>query len=175
MQVYYGQLEEDVDFAFKCDSTSETRDQIVICYPGFYALGAYRISNFFYKNKIHIFPRLISEYAHRKTGIDINPGATIDSPFFVDHGTGVVIGETTNIGKRVRVAHNVTLGALSIYDELQSKKRDPTIEDDVQINSNSTILGGDTVIGKGSIIESNVWLTKSVPPNSRVCQTKEDV
>lgn len=168
------QLEQDVDFAFQCDPASETRDQIIICYPGFYALSAYRIANYFYKNKVPVFPRLISEYAHRKTGIDINPGATIDAPFFTDHGTGLVIGETSHIGKRVRISQNVTLGAISVYKELQSQKRHPTIEDDVHIYSNCTILGGKTVIGRGSIIESNVWITRSVPPNTRVSQVKKN-
>mmetsp|Transcript_39764 Transcript_39764/g.46286 ORF Transcript_39764/g.46286 Transcript_39764/m.46286 type:complete len:294 (+) Transcript_39764:15-896(+) len=169
------QLDEDIDFALESNPSLKSRDQIIICYPGFYALSAYRISNFFYKKKVPIFPRLISEYAHRVTQMDINPGATIAAPFFPKDATGLVIGEMSHIGKRVKIGQNVTLGAIAVYKELQDQKRHPTIEDDVEICANSVVLGGKTVIGKGSIIESNVLVVKSVPPYSRVSQVKKQI
>ena len=126
------------------------------------------IAHFFWKEELPLFPRILTEYAHRKTGIDIHPGAEIQAPFFIDHGTGVVIGETTIIGKRVKIFQGVTLGATSVNKNLSNVKRHPTIEDDVIIYSNATILGGETTIGKNSIVGGNVWLLKSVAPDSQI-------
>lgn len=159
-------LDLDVTAAFQGDPAAYSREEIIITYPGFYAVCIYRIAHAFQSLNIPLLPRLMSEYAHEKTGIDIHPGAKIGESFFIDHGTGVVIGETAIIGKNVKVYQGVTLGALSVKKKLQSIKRHPTIEDDVVIYANSTILGGETVVGKGSIIGGNVWLTESVPAQS---------
>lgn len=159
-------LDTDVDAAFSGDPAAYSREEIIITYPGFYAVCIYRLAHSLYQMGVPLIPRLMCEYAHEKTGIDINPGATIGESFFIDHGTGVVIGETAVIGKNVKIYQGVTLGALSVKKKLQSKKRHPTIEDDVVIYANSTILGGDTIIGKGSIIGGNTWLTESIPPGS---------
>lgn len=166
-------LEQDIDFMYECDPSCKSRDDIIICNPGFYAISAYRIANFFYQKKIPIFARLISEYAHWKTGVDINPGATIAAPFNLVHGAGVVIGETTHIGKRVKIYQGVTLGATSVSKDLETQKRHPTIEDDVEIGENAIILGAKTVIGKGSIISENVWITKSVPAYTAITEIQK--
>jgi serine O-acetyltransferase len=137
------------------------------------AIAIYRLAHELYKLRIPIIPRIFTEHAHQITGIDIHPGAEIDSPFFIDHGTGIVIGETTKIGKNVKIYQGVTLGALSVDKSLSKVKRHPTIEDDVIIYSQSVILGGNTVIGKGCIIGGNSWLTQSVPPNSIVYSKME--
>lgn len=158
----------DADFALKTDPAAKSLNEVVICYPGFYAIAIYRIAHFFWKLELPLFPRILTEYAHRKTGIDIHPGAEIQAPFFIDHGTGVVIGETSVIGKRVKIFQGVTLGATSVNKNLSNVKRHPTIEDDVIIYSNATILGGDTVIGKNSIVGGNVWLLKSVESSSQI-------
>jgi serine O-acetyltransferase len=142
-------------------------------YPGFYAIAAYRFSHELYIMKIPILPRLISEHAHSVTGIDIHPGAKIGSGFFIDHGTGVVIGETSILGDNVKIYQGVTLGALSVAKSEANKKRHPSIEDNVIIYSGTTILGGKTVIGHDSIIGGNVWLTESVPPFSLVYHKSE--
>lgn len=159
-------LDTDVDAAFSGDPAAYSREEIILTYPGFYAVCVYRLAHVLYELKLPLLPRLMCEYAHEKTGIDINPGAKIGESFFIDHGTGVVIGETSIIGKNVKIYQGVTLGALSVKKKLQSKKRHPTIEDDVVIYANSTILGGDTVIGQGSIIGGNTWLTESIPAGS---------
>ncbi len=166
-------LYNDAKEIYEGDPAAESIDEVILAYPGFFAIAVYRIAHVLYNLKIPILPRIISEYAHQITGIDIHPGAKIGTPFFIDHGTGIVIGETTSIGSYVKIYQGVTLGALSIQKELAKKKRHPTIEDDVIIYSNAVILGGDTIIGKGSIIGGNVWLTRSIPPNSVVQHRSE--
>ncbi len=161
-------LDTDVAAAFAGDPAAYSKEEIIITYPGFYAIAVYRLAHAIHELGVPLIPRLMGEYAHEKTGIDINPGATIGESFFIDHGTGVVIGETAHIGKNVKIYQGVTLGALSVKKKLQSKKRHPTIEDDVVIYANSTILGGETVIGKNSVIGGNTWLTESVPAGSTV-------
>jgi serine O-acetyltransferase len=158
----------DVEAAFNGDPAAYSREEIIITYPGFYAICVYRLAHKLYELSVPLIPRLMSEYAHEKTGIDIHPGATIGENFFIDHGTGVVIGETSHIGKNVKIYQGVTLGALSVKKKLQSVKRHPTIENDVVIYANSTILGGETVIGRGSVIGGNTWITETVPPESIV-------
>jgi serine O-acetyltransferase len=148
----------------------------MFCYPGLYAITCYRMANRLLLDGSSIIPRMITEHAHEKTGIDIHPGATIGKWFFIDHGTGIVIGETTIIGERVRIYQGVTLGALSVPKgkarAAESKKRHPTIEDDVIIYANATILGGETAIGRGAVIGGNCWVTASVEPGARL--TVED-
>ena len=160
----------DVEAAYDGDPAAKGYDEIVVAYPAIRALAIHRIAHQLSDQAVPLLPRIMSEYAHDRTGIDIHPGAQIGERFFIDHGTGIVIGETAVIGDRVRLYQGVTLGATSLRDSssLRGKKRHPTIEDDVTIYSGATILGGDTVIGAGSIIGGNVWLTKSVPPGSRV-------
>jgi serine O-acetyltransferase len=162
------QLEDDAALIAENDPASTGINEVVMTYPGFFAILVYRLANRLSKLGIPMIPRLMTEYAHSLTGIDIHPGATIGSPFFIDHGTGIVIGETTIIGQRVKLYQGVTLGALSVSKELASTKRHPTVENDVIIYAGSTILGGDTIIGHDSIIGGNVWLTKCVPPFSLV-------
>lgn len=169
----YQKLSMDAEAIHKGDPASESIDEVISAYPGFFAIYTYRIAHEFYKMEIPVFPRMLSEYAHFRTGIDIHPGAEIGDSFFIDHGTGIVVGETTIIGNNVKVYQGVTLGALSVNKSAQSKKRHPTIEDNVIIYSNATILGGETVIGNNSIIGGNVWLTKSVQPYSVVYQKSE--
>jgi serine O-acetyltransferase len=152
------------------DPAAEGTDEVILAYPGFTAIAIYRIAHVFYTLQIPIFPRILTEYAHQLTGIDIHPGASIATSFAIDHGTGIVIGESSVIGKRVKIYQGVTLGALSVDKKLAKKKRHPTIEDDVVIYAQAVILGGDTVIGHHSVIGGNVWLTESVPPYSFVHQ-----
>ena len=156
------------------DPAAYSIHEIIISYPGCYAIASHRIANRFYKMEVPLFPRLLSEYAHRVTGVDINPGATIGKSFFLDHATAVVIGETAIIGNNVKIYQGVTLGALKVNKGQKNVKRHPTIEDNVIIYANATILGGDTVIGHDSIIGGNVWLTKSIKPNSRVMYRSSD-
>ena len=141
-------------------------------YPGIYAIMVYRVAHRIFELGIPLLPRIMSEYAHSLTGIDIHPGADIAESFVIDHGTGVVVGETTKIGKNVRIYQGVTLGALSLPEDARNhfrgKKRHPTIEDDVIIYSGATILGGDTVIGARAVVGGNVWITESVPPDTKV-------
>lgn len=158
----------DAGAIFKGDPAAHSIDEVVLAYPGFFAIAAYRISHQFYRLKVPIFPRILTEYAHQRTGIDIHPGASIGKSFFIDHGTGIVIGETTVIRDSVKIYQGVTLGALSVDKSKAHTKRHPTIESGAVIYSNATILGGETVVGKNSIIGGNVWLTRSVPPNSTV-------
>jgi len=155
------------------DPAAESVDEVVSAYPGFAAIAIYRIAHEFYKLSVPIFPRILSEIAHQRTGIDIHPGATIGRSFFIDHGTGIVVGETTVIGERVKLYQGVTLGALSVDKSLSASKRHPTIENNVVIYSNATILGGGTTIGRDSVIGGNVWLTESVPPFSVVYNKSE--
>jgi len=166
-------LWNDAEAIFKGDPAAENIDEVILAYPGFMAIFIYRLAHELYKLNISIIPRILTEHAHQITGIDIHPGAQIDSPFFIDHGTGIVIGETTVIGKNVKIYQGVTLGALSVDKTLMNTKRHPTIEDDVIIYSQAVILGGNTVIGKGSIIGGNSWVTQSTPPNSVVYSKSE--
>jgi serine O-acetyltransferase len=172
-------LAGDVRAAHEGDPAAKSYDEIIFSYPGLFAITVYRIAHELYKRKVSLIPRIMSEYAHNKTGIDIHPGARIDESFFIDHGTGVVIGETTWIGKRVRLYQGVTLGALSLpkdeVERLRSEKRHPTIEDDVIIYAGVTILGGETVIGARSVIGGNTWLTSSVPPDTKVFLKKPEL
>ncbi len=161
-------LLEDADAVVQGDPAAGSRDEVILAYPGFLAVAVHRLAHVLYGLRVPLLPRLMSEWAHRETGIDIHPGATIGHGFAIDHGTGVVIGETTHIGDRVRVYQGVTLGALAVHKRLAHRKRHPTIGDDVVIYANATILGGDTVVGAGSIIGGNVWLMQSVPTRSVV-------
>jgi serine O-acetyltransferase len=166
-------LSDDVQAAFEGDPAAKSIDEVIFAYPAIFAITIYRLAHELNIQGIPLLPRIMTEHAHSVTGIDIHPGATIGSGFFIDHGTGVVIGETTEIGDRVKLYQGVTLGALSFaMDEegrlVRGKKRHPTIEDDVVIYAGATILGGQTVIGRGSVIGGNVWLTRSVPPYTRV-------
>jgi len=161
-------LSEDLDAAVRGDPAAMSADEVILSYPGFQAIVVHRIAHFFWTRQVPLIPRMMSELIHRRTGIDIHPGAQIGQSFFIDHGTGIVFGETTVVGKNVKIYQGVTLGALSVKKGESGKKRHPTIEDDVTIYANATILGGETVIGKGSIIGGNVWITQSVPPGSKV-------
>jgi len=155
------------------DPASHSLAEIYMAYPGFYAISIYRLSHALYKLGVHILPRMMSEFIHGITGVDIHPGATIGESFYIDHGTGIVIGETAIIGKDVKIYQGVTLGGVSVSKSLAKTKRHPTIEDHVCIYANATILGGDIVIGAHSIIGANVWITESVPEHSLVTyQTK---
>ncbi len=162
------QLILDAEAILAGDPAAKSFEEVIICYPGFYAIASHRIASFLLKAGQGLLARAVSELAHSSTGVDIHPGATIGTSFCIDHGTGIVIGETTEIGNNVKLYHGVTLGGLSVKKEFASTKRHPTIEDDVTIYSNAIILGGQTVIGKGTIIGGNVWLTHSVEENSIV-------
>jgi serine O-acetyltransferase len=164
----YCSLKKDAEAIFDNDPAAKSLEEIYIAYPGFFAISTYRMARVFHDFKLPFIPRLMTEYAHQVTGIDIHPGATIGSSFFIDHGTGVVIGETTQIQNNVKIYQGVTLGALIVRKKDQFIKRHPTIEDNVTIYANATILGGDTVIGKNSVIGGNTWLTNSIPENSIV-------
>lgn len=164
----YRVLNTDIDALLAGDPAARTRFEIIRAYPGFYAISFYRIAHALCKLNIPLLPRIITEYAHSKTGIDIHPAAQIGEHFFIDHGTGIVIGETTIIGDHVKLYQGVTLGALSVDKAMAKIKRHPTVEDHVIIYSGATILGGETIIGHNSIIGGNVWLTKSVPSSSTV-------
>ncbi len=163
-------LLKDVQAGFDGDPAAKSKEDIIFSYPGLYAIFVYRISNVLYKQNVPFIPRIMTEHAHSKTGIDINSGATIGEYFFIDHGTGIVIGETCEIGNNVKLYQGVTLGALSTRSgqQLSGVKRHPTIEDNVTIYAGSTILGGETVIGRESIIGGNCFITKSVPPHTKV-------
>ncbi len=169
----YKMLWADAEAIYKGDPAAESVDEVIIAYPGFMAITIYRIAHELYLLKLPILPRILAEYAHELTGIDIHPGAKIGSPFFIDHGTGIVIGETTVIGKNVKLYQGVTLGALSVDKTLAQTKRHPTIEDEVVIYSQAVILGGNTIIGKNSVIGGNAWITQSIPVNSIVYNKSE--
>ena len=169
----YDALQKDAAEVLKFDPAAESLEEVLVAYPGFYATAVYRFSHQLWKQGVKILPRVFAEYAHSKTGIDIHPGAEIGESFFIDHGTGIVIGETSVIGDRVKIYQGVTLGALSVNKEEAKTKRHPTIEDDVIIYSGATILGGETIIGHDSVIGGNVWLTNSVLPNSIVYHKSE--
>jgi len=163
-------LQTDVEAAFEGDPAAKSTDEVMVAYPGIEAIAVYRLAHQLYEQGVDLIPRIMTEWAHSRTGIDIHPGAAIGEFFFIDHGTGVVVGETCDIGNRVKVYHGVTLGALSTYggQKIRGKKRHPTIEDEVTIYPNATILGGDTKVGARSTIGGNVWLVQSVPPDSVV-------
>lgn len=155
-------IQKDTIAAFNGDPAAKSNEEVILSYPGLQAILVHRIAHFLFEKNVPIIPRIMSEHVHGKTGIDIHPGAQIGESFFIDHGTGVVIGETCVIGNNVKIYQGVTLGALSVKKDLMDKKRHPTIEDDVTIYANATILGGDTVIGKGTTVGGNTWLTHSV-------------
>lgn len=164
----YLRMMDDAQAIHDGDPAAQTVDQVIRTYPGFFAIACYRIGHTFCQIGIPLLPRILTEYAHSKTGIDIHPKSQIGTHFCIDHGTGIVIGETTTIGNNVKIYQGVTLGALSVKKDMAKMKRHPTIEDNVIIYAGATILGGNTVIGKNSIIGGNVWITESIPPNSRV-------
>lgn len=173
--VLHETLVSDLKVIFEFDPAAKSKEEVLLSYPGFFAIVVHRLANKLWKSEVPILPRLISEYAHSKTGIDIHPGATIGKRFFIDHGTGVVIGETTIIGNDVKIYQGVTLGALSVSKDKAKEKRHPTIEDKVVVYANATILGGKTTIGKGAIIGGNVWITESIPSQSLVFHKSEIV
>ncbi|GAB6011086.1 serine O-acetyltransferase EpsC [Viscerimonas tarda] len=166
-------LYEEAKNFLKNDPAAQSVEEVILTYPGFFALTVHRISHELYKLNVPIIPRLFSEYAHSSVGVDIHPGATIGHLFYIDHGTGIVVGETTVIGENVKIYQGVTLGALFVTKNLKNKKRHPTIEDNVVIYAGATILGGETVIGHDSTIGGTVWLTKSVIPYSLVFHNSE--
>ena len=173
-------LKEDVKAAFEGDPAAKSYDEVIVSYPYIKAITVHRIAHILYLNNVPLIPRIMGEWAHKETGIDIHPGARIGHAFFIDHGTGVVIGETTDIGKNVKLYQGVTLGALSFpRDEkgniIKGAKRHPTLEDDVTVYANATILGGDTVIGKGSVIGGNTWITASVKHGTAVTLAKPEL
>lgn len=161
-------LQDDAQATWDADPAANSVDEVLLAYPGFFAIACHRIAHRLGEQKVALLPRLITEYAHRLTGVDMHPGAQIGRSLAIDHGTGIVVGETAVIGDRVRLYQGVTLGALSVRKDLAEQKRHPTIEDDVVIYANATILGGEAVIGAGSVIGGNVWLTHAVPPGSIV-------
>ncbi len=167
------QLSMDVEAAFAGDPSAKSIEEIIFSYPSVHAITVYRLAHEFHRRRVPMIPRIMAEAAHSRTGIDIHPGALIGKRFFIDHGTGVVLGETSIIGDNVKIYQGVTLGALSLPRDaggelIRESKRHPTLEDDVTIYAGATILGGETVIGRGSVIGGNVWLTESVPPYTRV-------
>ncbi len=172
-------LTADIRSTLAGDPATNSPDEVIFCYPGLLATSIFRLAHELNNLQVPIIPRIMTEYAHSQTGIDIHPGATIGPGLFIDHGTGVVIGETTIIGKDVRIYQGVTLGALSLPrdagEKLYQKKRHPTIEDNVIIYSNTTVLGGETIIGKGAIIGGNIWLTESVEPGTKVLLKKPEL
>lgn len=164
----YHLLTKDLEAIYANDPAAKNREEVSYSYPGFYAIAIYRFAHELYKENVPLIPRIWTELAHSKTGIDIHPGAEIGEHFFIDHGTGIVIGETAVIGDNVKIYQGVTLGALSVSKEIANVKRHPTIENGVVIYANATILGGETVIGEGSVIGGNVWITQSIARDSIV-------
>jgi serine O-acetyltransferase len=169
----YDKLWLDAEAIYDGDPAAGSVEEVISAYPGFLAIAVYRIAHELSRLAVPILPRLLTEHAHQRTGIDIHPGARIGTSFCIDHGTGIVIGETTIIGNHVKIYQGVTLGALSVDKSLTASKRHPTIEDRVVIYANATILGGGTTVGHDSVIGGNVWLTEDVPPHSTVSQTSE--
>lgn len=159
---------DDAEAIFRGDPAARSKNEVIIAYPGFYAIAIHRFSHALWNAGFLLLARVLSEHAHSRTGIDIHPGATIGAGLCIDHGTGIVIGETTVIGKAVKLYQGVTLGALSVSKEMANMKRHPTLEDNVTVYANATILGGETIIGNGSVIGGSVWLTESVPAQSKV-------
>ena len=170
----YSSMQKDAQAILDTDPAADCIQEIINSYPGFFAIEVYRIANAIASLTTCLLPRILTEYAHSKTGIDIHPEATIDVPFIIDHGTGIVIGETTTIGKYVSIYQGVTLGALQVEKSMQEKKRHPTVEDHVIIYANATILGGSTIIGNHSVIGGNTFITKSVNPYSFVMQSNKN-
>jgi serine O-acetyltransferase len=168
LPVLYEQIDQDITAMYEGDPAAKSRSEVIRTYPGFYAIAAYRVAHALHVLGVREIPRIITEHAHSKTGIDIHPGARIGHHFCIDHGTGVVIGETAQIGNHVKIYQGVTLGALSVSKEDAVKKRHPTLEDHVVVYAGATILGGETVIGRESVVGGNVWLTRSIPPHSKV-------
>jgi serine O-acetyltransferase len=170
-------LATDVQAAYDGDPACKSLDEVIFCYPGLEAITVYRLAHVLYELDIPFIPRMMTEWAHSRTGIDIHPGAKIGDYFFIDHGTGVVIGETTDIGEHVKLYQGVTLGALSFKTDgegqlVRGQKRHPTLEDRVVVYANATILGGATIVGHDAVIGSSVWLTQSVAPNTTVVMEK---
>ena len=168
-------LEKDVEAIYEGDPAARSREEVVLCYPGFYAIAIFRLAHAFYQLKVPLLPRIMTEYAHAKTGIDIHPGAEIGDYFCIDHGTGIVIGETAVIGQHVKLYQGVTIGARSFEKDangnpVKGGRRHPTIGDRVVIYANATILGGDTVIGEGAVIGSSAWIIRSVEAGARISQ-----
>jgi serine O-acetyltransferase len=168
-------LLEDARATHDGDPAATSVDEVIAAYPGFYATACHRLAHLLHGMRVPLLPRLVGEYAHRATGIDIHPGATIGRAFAIDHGTGIVVGETAVLGDRVRLYQGVTLGAAAVAKALASTRRHPTLGDDVVVYANATILGGRTVVGAGSVIGGNVWLTHSVPPGSVVTHASQQV
>lgn len=168
LPVIFEKLNEDVAALYEGDPAAKSKNEVIQTYPGFYAIAAYRVAHELHKLGIAGVPRVITEHAHSKTGIDIHPSASIGKHFCIDHGTGIVIGETAIIGDHVKIYQGVTLGALSVSKDDASRKRHPTLEDHVVVYAGATILGGETVIGHHSVVGGNVWLTRSVPPHSKI-------
>lgn len=168
LPVIFDKLDADITAMYEGDPAAKSRDEVIRTYPGFYAIAAYRIAHELHTLGVQGVPRIITEHAHSKTGIDIHPAARIGEHFCIDHGTGVVIGETSVIGNHVKIYQGVTLGALSVNKEDAEKKRHPTLEDHVVVYAGATILGGETIIGHHSIVGGNVWLTSSIPPQSKM-------
>ncbi|HWZ04472.1 MAG TPA: serine O-acetyltransferase EpsC [Mucilaginibacter sp.] len=169
----YRVLNTDIQAIFNGDPAAQSEFEVVRTYPGFFAISFYRLAHSLYKHEVPLLPRILTEWAHSKTGIDIHPAAQIDEYFYIDHGTGIVVGESCIIGKNVKLYQGVTLGALSVEKSMAFSKRHPTVEDNVVIYAGATILGGETVIGRDSVIGGNVWLTKSVPQHSTVYHKSE--
>ena len=167
-------LAQDLEAAFQGDPAALSSDEVILSYPGFQAITVHRMAHFFWTRQVPLIPRMMSEIIHGRTGIDIHPGAEIGSSFFIDHGTGVVIGETAVIGENVKIYQGVTLGALSVNKREAGRKRHPTIEDNVTIYANATILGGKTVIGRGCVIGGSAWITRSVKAGSTVYAQSEE-
>jgi serine O-acetyltransferase len=168
LDLVYDLIQGDVDAMYTGDPAAKSRTEVIRCYPGFFAIAAYRVAHLLHTLGVSLIPRMLTEYAHSKTGVDIHPSAKIGHHFCLDHGTGVVIGETTIIGDHVKIYQGVTLGALSVEKEDADKKRHPTIGDHVVIYAGATILGGKTKVGDYSIVGGNVWLTKSIPAKSKI-------
>ena len=170
-------VQTDVQAAYDGDPAATSKDEVIFCYPGLYAITVYRLAHVLYDQGVPMIPRIMTEYAHGITGIDIHPGATVGDYFFIDHGTGIVIGETTVIGSHVKIYQGVTLGGLTTRggQSLRGKKRHPTIEDNVTIYAGASVLGGETVIGRDSVIGSNAFITKSVPPCTTVSMKMQEL
>jgi serine O-acetyltransferase len=173
-------LRTDVHAAFAGDPAAGSTDEVILCYPGVYAIAVHRLAHPLHRMGIPLVPRIMSEWAHHRSGVDIHPGATIDESFFIDHGTGVVVGETAQIGKRVKLYQGVTIGALSFERNpdgslVKGGKRHPTLEDDVTVYAGATLLGGETVIGRGAVIGGGAWITAPVPAGARVSARRRSV
>jgi serine O-acetyltransferase len=166
-------MQADAEAIFEGDPAAQSVDEVILTYPGFYAIALHRLAHALHLHGMPLVPRMLTDYAHQKTGIDIHPGATIGNRFFVDHGTGIVIGGTAQIGNGVKLYQGVTLGALTVEKHMANQKRHPTLEDGVVVYANATILGGSTVVGKNSIVAGNAFVTQSVPPNSFVDRKSE--